>query len=117
MSSPVLTVDVAHPPRHPDLVEQELLDAWQKVRNSSDLGILKIIHGYGRSGKGGSTRAFVRDWAFRHRHRFLAVIPGEEFALTHDATAQLRKEAGNFPDADLGNSNAGMTIVWVKKNP
>lgn len=115
MSSPVLTVDLAHPPRRPSLVEEELLDAWQKVRNSSDLFILKIIHGHGSSGKGGSTKELVRDWVFRLRHRFLAVIPGEEYDLAHDETARLRKEFGTFPDADLGNSNAGITIVWVKE--
>lgn len=114
MASPLLTLDVAHPPRHPDQVEQELLDAWQRVRNSPGLYVLKVIHGHGSSGKGGSTRETVRNWAFRQRKRFVAVIPGEEYSLFHDETARMRKEVGAFPDPDLDVPNPGITIVWVK---
>ena len=31
MSPLLLTIDVAHPPRPPDRVEAELLDAWEAV--------------------------------------------------------------------------------------
>ena len=115
MSSPVLTIDVAHPPRHPDQVEQELLDAWQKIRNSPEFCVLKIIHGHGSGGKGGSTRDTVRNWAFRQKGKFLAIIPGEEYTLFHDDTARLRREVGAFPDPDLGSPNPGITIAWVKE--
>lgn len=114
MAHPVYVLDVAHPPRHPDEVEEELLDAWQHVRNSPVLSILKIVHGYGSSGTGGSTRDVVRNWAYKNRLRFVAVIPGEEYTLFHDETARLRKELGNFPDPDLGHPNSGLTIVRVK---
>jgi hypothetical protein len=117
MSSPVLTLDVAHPPRHPDVVEQELLDAWQKIRNSSGLCILKVIHGRGSTGKGGTTREFVRNWAYRQRGKFLAVIPGEEYSLFQDETVRLRKEVGAYPDPDLGSLNPGITVIWVKGRP
>ncbi len=114
MSSPLLTIDVAHPPRHPDQVEEELLDAWQQVRNSSVLAVLKVIHGHGSTGKGGTTRELVRNWAFRQKQKFIAVIPGEEYTLFHPDTAQLTKELGAFPDPDLGVPNPGITVIWVK---
>ena len=115
LASPVLTLDVAHPPRHPDVVEQDLLDAWQKVRSSPHLFVLKIVHGYGSSGTGGRTRETVRNWAFRQRSRFIAVIPGEEYDLFHEDTARLRKEIGAFSDADMDSPNPGITVIWVKE--
>ncbi len=114
MASPLLVIDVAHPPRHPDLVEQELLDAWQKIRNSPGLCVLKIIHGHGSKGKGGSTKDTVRNWAFRQRGKFVAVIPGEEYSLFDDDTARMRKEVGPFVDPDLDAPNPGITVIWIK---
>jgi hypothetical protein len=114
MASPLLVVDLSHPPRHPDLVEQELMDAWGKVRNSRDLCVLKIIHGHGSSGKGGTTKEFVRNWGFRHRRLFRAVIPGEQYSLFDEQTTLLRSSAGMYSDTDLGSSNPGITIFWVK---
>ena len=93
------------------------MDAWQKVRNAPELCILKIIHGYGSSGKGGTTKDTVRNWVFRKRGRFLAVIPGEEYTLFHDDTARLRKELGAYSDPDVGSPNPGIMIVWVKIVP
>jgi len=112
--SPMLTIDVAHPPRHPDVVEQDLLDAWSKVRNSSSLRILKIIHGHGSTGKGGSTKEVVRNWTFRNRNKFRAVIEGENYSMFDADVQEMREEVGQFGDSDLGNANLGITIVWVK---
>ena len=112
--SPILTLDVAHPPRHPDIVEQELLDAWSRVRNSSLLRILKIVHGHGSLGKGGATKETVRNWAFRHRMKFKAVIDGESYSIYVDGTREMRTEVGSYEDADLENANAGITLLWIK---
>ena len=112
MTSPVLVLDVAHPPRHADEVERELLDAWSRVRNSSALRILKVIHGYGSSGRGGSTKDTVRNWVFRHRSKFKSVIEGESLNVYHATTQELIKEVGSFAGED--SDNPGMTIIWVK---
>ncbi len=109
----VYTVDVAHPPLHPDRVEEQLRAAWQKVRNSPSLHILKIIHGYGSTGQGGSTRTVVRNWAFAHRKRFRAVINGEEYTLFDRATQHMRGEVGSYDDPDLTAGNAGILVIWV----
>jgi len=112
--SPTLTIDVAHPARPASLVESELTDAWTNVRNSENLRILKIIHGYGSSGKGGSTREVVRNWAYRHRHRFLGIIEGEEYSVFSRQIQEMRKEVGNFEDSDLEKANPGMLLIWIK---
>ena len=114
MNAPLLTVDVAHPSRPPDQVEEELLHAWSQIRNSPSLSVLKIIHGYGSSGKGGSTKDVVRNWAFRHRSRFRRIIEGERYTLYNEDTRELRKEVGSYEDADLQHANPGLTVVWVK---
>lgn len=114
MNSPILTIDVAHPTRRPDEAEEDLLEVWSQVRNSSSLHILKIIHGYGSSGKGGATKELVRNWTFRNKNKFKAVIAGEEYSLYNAATQEMRSELGSYTDSDLGSGNAGITIVWVK---
>ncbi|HMK39113.1 MAG TPA: hypothetical protein VK569_07210 [Bacteroidota bacterium] len=109
-----MTIDVAHPARRPEEVESALLDAWETVRNSASLRLLKIIHGYGSGGRGGATRELVRNWAFRLRGRFRGIYYGEEYTLGNDATRELRLEVGQYPDTDLTMPNPGVTIIWVK---
>jgi len=112
--NPVYTIDVAHPPRHPDEVEEDLLQAWSHVRNSPTLRLLKIIHGYGSHGKGGTTRGHVRDWVFRNRLKFKNTIDGENYSLHNAALEELRKELGAYEDGDLNSANPGIIVVWVK---
>ena len=114
MSGALVTIDVAHPPRHPDDVEAELDDVAARVMRSESHRVLKVVHGYGSSGRGGTTREVVRNWAFRRRARFRAVIAGESYALDDEATRELRIEVGSYNDADLDGANRGITIVWVK---
>lgn len=112
---PMQTIDVAHPPMRPDEVELLLLQSVSNTRNTPGIELLKIVHGYGSSGRGGSTRDVVRNWLYRHPNLYLAVIPGEEYTLFHDAVQELRKSLGPFADPDLSASNPGITVVWVKK--
>ncbi len=112
--NPLLTIDVAHPPRHPDVVEQQLMDASSKVRNSATLRVLKIVHGHGSSGKGGSTKDVVRNWAFRNKARIRATIDGERYNVYETETGEMRNEVGTFSDPDLDNGNPGVTILWIK---
>ena len=114
MILPLLVIDVAHPPRSAEAVEALLLDAWAEVRNSSTLRILKVVHGHGSSGKGGSTKEFVRNWAYRNRARFRAVIDGENYGLFDDTTRHLRKDAGSYEDSDLDVANPGITLIWIR---
>lgn len=114
MSSPLYTIDIAHPPRHPARAEEELHDAWQIVRTSPSLHILKVIHGYGSSGQGGSTRTLARNWAFTHRTRFRAIINGEDYTVFDSTTQQMRQETGSFDDPDLTRGNSGILIIWVR---
>lgn len=114
VSDYILTIDVAHPARPPAVVEAELQDALMKVRNSKQWRALKAIHGYGSHGRGGATRETVRDWGYRFRRQFRAVIAGEDYNIFDDDTQDMRGECGQLADSDLGAFNLGMTIFWVK---
>jgi hypothetical protein len=107
-------LDVAHPPRHPDAVEAELLRAVGELRNLPSPAIVKVVHGYGSKGRGGTTKEVVRNWLFRQRRQLRAVIEGERYGLFDPETISMRNEAGATPDPDLGAANPGITIVWVK---
>ena len=113
MSSPILSLDVAHPRRHPALVEDLLLEALTSVRNSSLHRALKVIHGYGSSGTGGSTRVVVRNWLSR-RKGLRAVIEGERYGVLDPDTRAMREAIGPVADPDIDRANPGVTIVWVK---
>lgn len=114
MTSPLLILDVAHPPRHPDRVEEALLTAWRDVRNSTEYRGIKVIHGYGKSGAKASTRETVRNWTYRMRGKFRAVIEGEQYSLQHPAVLEMRREGETFPDPDLDRANPGITVLIVK---
>jgi hypothetical protein len=114
MGSLLQTIDVAHPPRHPDAVEHDILDGLRRVGLSDSSRVLKIIHGYGSSGRGGSTKDVVKNALYRQRRRCLAIIDGERYGLFDPDTVALRAEVGQFPDEDLDAANPGITVVWVK---
>jgi hypothetical protein len=114
MKSPLLTIDVAHPPRHPDVVEHDLREAVRRVQQSPSLRILKVIHGYGSSGKGGSTRTVVRNWAYTQRRLLRATIEGAHYSLFDPAMQAMRMAVGEYDDPDLRLPNEGITVIWVK---
>ncbi len=114
MSEPLLAIDVAHPPRPQQAVEDDLHEALNRIRSSGDLRVLKIIHGYGASGKGGVTKSVVKNWLFRRRGVVRAIIPGESYDVLDRDTQAMRVEVGQFGDPDLGSGNRGITVVWVR---
>lgn len=111
--TPLFTIDVAHPPRSSSAVEQELHDAWQHVRHTPGLRLLKVIHGYGSTGGPGSTRETTRNWAYNHRRHFRAIIDGEEYSLFDASTRELRSAVGPYDDPDLDSANRGILVIWI----
>jgi hypothetical protein len=114
MNAALVTIDVAHPPRHPDVVEAELQELWHRARNRSEIRVLKIVHGHGSSGRGGTTRDVVRNWLFRRRTEVRAVIEGEHFSVSNPVAVDLLREVGPMTDEHLGHENRGITLVWIR---
>ncbi|MCF7913330.1 MAG: Smr/MutS family protein [Candidatus Cloacimonetes bacterium] len=80
--------------------------------------ILKIVHGYGSSGKGGDIRYAVRELLQGLRYTALinCYIPGEQFGGNYE---EARRVAGQFPvlkrDSDWNKGNQGITIILLGK--
>ncbi len=76
--------------------------------------VLKIIHGYGSSGKGGRIRTACRSYLRQAQDdgKIHAVIRGEDFSLFNEATRQAFRVCDALrQDHDLDNYNNGVTFV------
>jgi hypothetical protein len=110
----VMTVDIAHPPLTPDAAERELESSLRSARLSPDIRVLRIIHGYGSSGRGGSLKSVAQNWLYRKRSALRAVMTGEEITPFNPRAQELAVECRLSISADLGPATEGMSIAWVK---
>ncbi len=113
-SARVRVVDVAHPPLPQGAVEELLFQIWMEARNTPDVRVIKVIHGYGSSGRGGMTQQVVRNWASKMRSKFRSVIDGERYSLYDPASQEMRRELGGFDDSELDAGNQGITYLWLR---
>ena len=86
------------------------------IRNGREWGAtaIKIIHGYGSTGKGGRIRTEVRRYLGEQQAKGFVreVIPGEEFTIFSPATLRAFAVCDELRrDHDLERHNNGMTIV------
>jgi len=109
-----MTIDIAHPPLTPTAAEEQLESSLRSARLSPEVRVLRIIHGYGSSGRGGSLKTFAQNWLYRKRSTLRAVIAGEEVTPFDPRTQELAAECQLSVTADLGPATEGMTIAWVK---
>ncbi len=97
-------------------VPQALLRLQQELQQARHEGyrVLRLIHGYGSSGKGGAIRAEVRrQLAFLKEQRAISdFLPGEEFSRrTGPGRQMLRRFPFLSGDRDLNRANPGITLV------
>ena len=109
----ILTIDIAHPPLSSTEAETVLNQSLQEIRLSPKLRILKVIHGYGSQGTGGSLKTVVKNWIHTHHKSIISSIDGEELTPTNPQVQVLSAECDIMPGKDLGGPNEGITIVWV----
>src|SRR6266478_1275676 len=79
--------------------------------------VLKVIHGYGSSGKGGALCVGLRkSFGLRKKEGIIKdFIAGEEFSIFNDTVLALLEAVPELRgDPDLGATNEGVTILWVK---
>lgn len=79
--------------------------------------VLKVIHGYGSSGKGGTLCVGLRkSFGLRKKEGVIKdFIAGEDFSIFNDTVlALLEAVPGLRADPDLGATNEGVTILWLK---
>ena len=93
---------------------RQLLLAEVKQARQAGVKALKVIHGYGSTGKGGALRGALRTSLLRRRKEGLVtrVIFGEKWSVFEEDT---RYAIENCPDLrndrDLNRSNEGVTIA------
>jgi hypothetical protein len=86
------------------------------IRSGKTLGFaaVKLIHGYGSTGRGGRIRSEVRRYLEdqKRRGRIRDYIPGENFSIFDERTRHAFTLCGELRgDPDLERSNNGITIV------
>ena len=79
--------------------------------------VLKVIHGWGSTGKGGTLCTGLRK-SFKLRKKEGVIkdyIPGEDFSIFNKTVLQLLDAAPELRgDPDLNATNEGMTVLWLK---
>ncbi|MGA2177209.1 MAG: Smr/MutS family protein [Verrucomicrobiota bacterium] len=79
--------------------------------------VLKVIHGYGSSGKGGALCIGLRkSFGLRKKEGIIkAFIAGEDFSIFNAMTLDLLEAVPELRgDPDLGATNEGVTVLWLK---
>jgi hypothetical protein len=107
------TIDVAHPPLASGEAEAMLDAVLRTASLSQDHHVIKIVHGYGSTGKGGTLRTTVRNWAYRNRNRIRMILAGEQSGIFEPDTKVLLTETG-LQMADLGPPGDGHTFIWIR---
>ena len=77
---------------------------------------MKVIHGFGSSGKGGRIRVETRAYlaSLTRRGMIAAFIPGEEFSIFDAQTRLAIDRCGALRrDSDLERHNNGITIILL----
>jgi hypothetical protein len=79
--------------------------------------VLKVIHGYGSSGTGGKLCVGLRKSFGLHQKEGVIknFIAGEDFSIFDDTALNLLEAVPELRgDPDLGATNEGVTILWLK---
>ena len=98
------------------LVEEALdrMNIGLQEMRVSRVKAVKLIHGYGSTGRGGKILVGVRDElaAMKRRKQIKDYIPGEDFGPTDPATRKLADQnTAVTRDPDYGRMNHGITVV------
>ena len=113
MSPTILEINIKRDWPTVEVAQARLRDEIARAKRNG-VKILKIIHGYGSTGKGGILRDELRDQlaAMQKTGSIKQVVYGENFGMFDRATADL---TGKYPellkDRDYNRSNQGVTLI------
>jgi hypothetical protein len=99
-----------------DEARRQIIDELRKSRREG-VRVLKVIHGYGSSGRGGRLCVGLRrSFALRKKEGVIKdFIPGEEFSIFNATVLRMLEAAPELRgDPDLDATNEGVTLVWLK---
>jgi hypothetical protein len=98
------------------LVREAMSRMEGQLRRARAEGVLliKFVHGYGSTGKGGEIRIAVQKGLLKRLQQgeLQAVIFGEDWRISNENTWELLKKHPELKqDSDLGRENRGITVV------
>jgi len=96
---------------------RRLVSAEIKQAKRGGVQVLKVIHGYGSTGKGGVLCFGLRkSFGLRKKEGVIKdFIPGDDFSIfNRTVLALLEAVPGVRGDPDLGATNEGVTVLWLK---
>ena len=79
--------------------------------------VLKVIHGYGSTGRGGALHVGLRkSFGLRKKEGVIKdAFAGEDFSIFNDAVlAMLEAVPEMRGDPDLNATNEGVTVLWLR---
>jgi hypothetical protein len=93
--------------------------AIDEIKRAKGAGarVLKVIHGYGSSGKGGALCVGLRkSFGLRKKEGVIKeFIAGEDFSIFDERVLNLLEAVPELRgDTDLGVINQGVTFIWLK---
>jgi len=97
-------------------VDEAIRRITYNIKSAGPLGVsaIKLIHGYGSSGKGGGIRVESRKYLDRIKARgqIKGYITGEDFSIFDEETRKAFNVCGALrSDSDLERHNNGITII------
>ena len=98
------------------IVDDAIRRITYNIKNAGALGVsaIKLIHGYGSTGKGGAIRTETHKYLERQKQRgqIKDYIKGEDFSIFNEATRKAFAACdGLRRDCDIERHNNGITIV------
>ena len=93
------------------------MDEEIKRAKREGVKVLKVIHGYGSRGQGGALCVRLRkSFGLRKMEGVIKeFIAGEDFSIFNEAVLDLLEAVPELRgDRDLGTTNEGVTILWLK---
>jgi hypothetical protein len=99
-----------------DAARRQVIDAIKRAKREG-VAVLKIIHGYGSTGKGGTLcHGLRKSFLLRKKEGVIKdFIPGEDFSIFKATTLSLLEAVPALrKDPDLNAANEGMTLLWLK---
>jgi len=96
---------------------RRLVAAEIKLAKQQKVRVLKVIHGYGSSGKGGALCVGLRkSFGLRKKEGVIKdFFPGEKFSVFEPAVLDLLEAVPELRgDPDLNAVNEGVSVLWLK---
>jgi hypothetical protein len=99
-----------------DEARRSVIEEIRKAKREG-VRVLKVIHGYGSSGKGGTLCIGLRkSFALRKKEGVIRdFVPGEDFSIFNPTVLALIETVPELRgDPDLSATNEGVTLLWLK---